>query len=196
MSDNNDLIPAIEAVLFASGAPVAKDRLCEILAADDKSVSSALDAMQDKYSTASFGITLITVEGAYQLCTKSEYAPYVKAALEMRKLPPLSRAALEVLAIIAYNAPVTRSFIEQVRGTDSSSIVSSLTDKGLVRECGYLDAPGRPSLFCTTDAFLRCFGLSSLEDLPQAGELPHSDGQESMSSLLDQETDDDTESEG
>ena len=98
----------------------------------------------------------------------------VKKALEMRKVPPLSKASLEVLAIVAYNQPVTRSFIETVRGVDSSSIVSSLCDKGLLAERGFLDAPGRPILFGTTDVFLRCFGLESIKDLPEAdlSELP------------------------
>ena len=112
-------------------------------------------------------IQLITVESAYQLCTKAYVAEYVKKALELRKAPPLSKASLEVLAIIAYNQPVTRSFIEMVRGVDSDSIVSSLVDKGLVAERGTLDAPGRPVLFGTTDAFLRCFGLESIDDLPK-----------------------------
>jgi len=103
----------------------------------------------------------------------------VKKALELRKVPPLSKAALEVLAIVAYNQPVTRSFIEMVRGVDSSYIVASLADKGLIAESGTLDAPGRPTLFVTTDNFLRCFGLESLKDLPDT--LPEQkDGQISL----------------
>ncbi|MBR4278781.1 MAG: SMC-Scp complex subunit ScpB, partial [Clostridia bacterium] len=124
--------------------------------------------LKEKYSDDhESGIQLITVEDAYQLCTKAYVAEYVKKALELRKTPPLSKASLEVLAIIAYNQPVTRSFIEMVRGVDSSAIVASLTEKGLVTEKGTLDAPGRPILFGTTDAFLRCFGLESIDQLPK-----------------------------
>ena len=125
--------------------------------------------LSDKYSDdRKSGITLVTIENSYQLCTKAYVADYVKKALEMRKTPPLSKAALEVLAIVAYNQPVTRSFIEMVRGVDSSAIVASLCEKGLITERGTLDAPGRPTIFGTTDAFLRCFGLESIAELPKA----------------------------
>lgn len=103
----------------------------------------------------------------YQLCTRAEYAPAIRQALELKRNAPLSAAALEVLAIIAYNQPVTRGFVEQVRGVDSSSVVASLVDKGLVEEAGRMDLPGRPISYRTTAAFLRCFGLESLEGLPQ-----------------------------
>ncbi|MBR4799858.1 MAG: SMC-Scp complex subunit ScpB, partial [Clostridia bacterium] len=164
---NNETPAALEAVLFACGGPVARERLCEILEIDGEALREAVAALRDKYSDdRKNGIQLITVEDSYQLCTKAFVADYVKKGLEMRKTPPLSKASLEVLAIVAYNQPVTRSFIEMVRGVDSSSIVSSLVEKGLIAERGTLDAPGRPILFGTTDAFLRCFGLERLEDLP------------------------------
>lgn len=168
MSINKETPAALEAVLFACGSPVTFDRLCEILEVDPDGLREAAAVLKEKYSDdRTSGITLITVEDAYQLCTKAFVADYVKKGLEMRKTPPLSRAALEVLAIVAYNQPVTRSFIEMVRGVDSSSIVSSLVEKGLIAERGTLDAPGRPILFGTTDAFLRCFGLERIEDLPK-----------------------------
>lgn len=166
---NKETPAALEAVLFACGCPVAKDRLCEILEVDAESLREAAALLREKYSDdRTSGIQLITVEDSYQLCTKAFVADYVKKGLDMRKTPPLSKASLEVLAIVAYNQPVTRSFIEMVRGVDSSSIVSSLVEKGLIAERGTLDAPGRPILFGTTDAFLRCFGLERLEDLPNA----------------------------
>lgn len=168
MNINHETPAALEAILFACGAPVAFERLCEILGINSEGLREAAAILKEKYSDDhESGIQLITVEDAYQLCTKAYVADYVKKALELRKTPPLSKASLEVLAIIAYNQPVTRSFIEMVRGVDSSAIVAALTEKGLVTERGTLDAPGRPTLFGTTDAFLRCFGLESIEDLPK-----------------------------
>ena len=168
MNINNETPAALEAILFACGSPVQFDRLCEILGITLEGLREAANILKNKYSDdRESGIQLITVESAYQLCTKAYVAEYVKKALELRKAPPLSKASLEVLAIVAYNQPVTRSFIEMVRGVDSSSIVASLIDKGLVTERGTLDAPGRPTLFGTTDAFLRCFGLESIDDLPK-----------------------------
>jgi segregation and condensation protein B len=168
MNINHETPAALEAILFACGAPVAFDRLCEILGVNPEGLREAAAILKEKYSDDhESGIQLITVEDAYQLCTKAYVAEYVKKALELRKTPPLSKASLEVLAIIAYNQPVTRSFIEMVRGVDSSAIVASLTEKGLVTEKGTLDAPGRPILFGTTDAFLRCFGLESIDQLPK-----------------------------
>lgn len=169
MSINNETPAALEAILFACGSPVPFERLCEILCVDAEGLRTAAAMLSDKYSDdRKSGITLVTIENSYQLCTKAYVADYVKKALEMRKTPPLSKAALEVLAIVAYNQPVTRSFIEMVRGVDSSAIVASLCEKGLITERGTLDAPGRPTIFGTTDAFLRCFGLESIADLPKA----------------------------
>jgi len=169
MSINNETPAALEAILFACGSPVPFERLCEILCVDADGLRTAAAVLSDKYSDdRKSGITLITIENSYQLCTKAYVADYVKKALEMRKTPPLSKAALEVLAIVAYNQPVTRSFIEMVRGVDSSAIVASLCEKGLIAERGTLDAPGRPTIFGTTDAFLRCFGLESISELPKA----------------------------
>jgi segregation and condensation protein B len=135
-------------------------------------LEEAAKLLEETLEDPARGISLIRVESAYQLCTKPFVAETVKKALELRKDPPLSKAALEVLAIVAYHQPVTRSFIEMVRGIDSSSIVTSLCDKGLIAERGFLDAPGRPLLFGTTETFLRCFGLESIRDLPEASPVP------------------------
>lgn len=172
MSIPNETIASLEAVLFACGGPVEFQRLQELLALSPEELEEAANALQSVLEDAHRGISLIKVESAYQLCTKPFVAETVKKALELRKAPPLSKAALEVLAIVAYHQPVTRSFIEMVRGIDSSSIVSSLCDKGLIAERGFLDAPGRPVLFGTTEAFLRCFGLESIRDLPEASPVP------------------------
>ncbi len=156
----------IEAVLFVSGNPVHFDKLCEIFSLPPDEMEKELESLEKLKSQSESGLSLIKLDGAYQLCTKQETSEHVKKFLEMKKSPPLSKAALEVLAITAYHQPVTRSFIEHVRGIESSSIVSGLEDKGLIAECGHLDAPGRPTLFTTTEAFLRSFGLESLEALP------------------------------
>ena len=172
MSIPNETIASLEAVLFACGGPVEAERLRELLDLSAEELEEAASALQAELEDVNRGISLIKVESAYQLCTKPFVAETVKKALELRKAPPLSKAALEVLAIVAYHQPVTRSFIEMVRGIDSSSIVNSLCDKGLIAERGFLDAPGRPVLFGTTEAFLRCFGLESIRDLPEASPVP------------------------
>lgn len=166
-----EIIASLEAVLFACGGPVEGERLRELLSLSAEELTEAANRLRESLEAGERGIQLIRVETAYQLCTKPFVAETVKKALELRKSPPLSKASLEVLAIAAYHQPVTRSFIEMVRGVDSSSIVASLCDKGLLAERGVLEAPGRPTLFGTTDAFLRCFGLDSLQDLPTA-DLP------------------------
>lgn len=176
-----ETVASLHAVLFACGAPVEAERLRELLGVDREELNEALARLRELTEAPESGVSLITVETAYQLCTKPFVAETVKRALEMRKSPPLSKASLEVLAIVAYNQPVTRSFIEMVRGIDSSAIVASLCDKGLIAERGTLDAPGHPVLFGTTEAFLRCFGLESIRDLP-AAELPVVPEQVSMAS--------------
>jgi len=162
----------LEAMLFAVGAPMTVERITELTGETAEAVHSAAAQIEKRLSAEESGIQIIKIEDGYQLCTKPDTGDIVKRALELKKAPPLSKSNLEVLAIVAYNQPVTRGFIEQVRGMDSSYVVASLLDKGLLCERGQLDAPGRPTLFGTTDAFLRCFGLSSLADLP-AAELPN-----------------------
>ena len=125
-----------------------------------------LGHLEADYDERGSGIRLIRVDGKYQLCTKEEYSEEVRGLLEIKKNTPLSQAAFEVLAIVAYNKTVTRSFIEQIRGVDCSGPVSNLIQKGLIEEKGRLDLPGRPLVYGTTDRFLRCFSLNSLEDLP------------------------------
>jgi len=166
------LVKKMEAMLFAVGAPMTVERIAELTGETPAAIHTAAAELEARLSIDESGIQLIKIEEGYQLCTKPETGDIVKKALELKKAPPLSKANLEVLAIVAYNQPVTRSFIEQVRGVDSSFVVASLLDKGLIAERGQLDAPGRPTLFGTTDAFLRCFGLESLGDLPET-ELPN-----------------------
>ncbi len=161
-----EILASLEAVLFACGGPVEKERLADVLQLEYGELDEAIELLKQRYECDEYGLQLIKLESSYQLCTKPMVADCVKKALQLRKVPPLSKASLEVLAIVAYNQPVTRLFVEQVRGVDSSNIISSLCDKGLLAERGTLDAPGRPMLFGTTDSFLRCFGLQSLSELP------------------------------
>ncbi len=164
--EHSNIQAAVEAVLFASGEPVESEKLCEAVGIVKDQLDEAISTLSEKYSNAKSGITLLSLNGSYQLATKEELAPFIKAALEIKKNSVLSPAAMEALTIVAYNQPVTKGFVEHVRGVDSSGVVNSLVDKGLLAEAGRLDLPGRPIAYKTTDNFLRCFRLSSLEDLP------------------------------
>lgn len=164
--EHSNIQAAVEAVLFASGEPVESEKLCEAVGIVKDQLEEALGSLADKYSKAESGITLLSLNGSYQLATKDELATFIKAALEIKKNSVLSPAAMEALTIVAYNQPVTKGFVEHVRGVDSSGVVNSLVDKGLLAEAGRLDLPGRPIAYKTTDNFLRCFRLSSLDDLP------------------------------
>ena len=154
-----ELESAIEGILFAAGDPMGVERLCLTLGQDRETVDSVCQRLADHYSYERRGIS-------WQMCSAPEQAGYVRKALENRKPSKLSQPALEVLAIIAYFQPVTRAYIEQVRGVDSSYTVGLLLERGLIREAGRLAVPGRPMQFRTTKDFLRSFGLASLEDLP------------------------------
>ena len=157
---------AIEAILFASGASVEAARLAQALEISEKEAVEAADALMEEYRAANRGITVIRLKGAYQMVSVKEYAPQIRTVMDLRRNTPLSQAALEVLAVVAYNQPVTKAFVEQVRGVDCSGVIGSLTAKGLVEEKGRLELPGRPLLYGTTENFLRCFNLQSLDELP------------------------------
>lgn len=159
-------LPVLEAVLFAGGEPIEVDKLCLALEMSEKEVLELVKMLEDKYSHDDSGIELLKLNYAYQLAAKKDYAPYIKSALEIKKNTVLSPAAMEVLAIVAYNQPVTKSFVEHVRGVDSSGVVNSLVEKGLLIEAGRLELPGRPIAYKTTDNFLRSFQLTGLGDLP------------------------------
>lgn len=158
---------SLEAMLFAHAEPVETARLADALRLDADEVTTLLQKLQKRYDEQESGMVILYFEpDRWQMTTRPYYGEMVKRILDTRRNAPLSPAALEVLAVIAYNQPVSRAFIEQVRGVDSSSSVTSLLEKGLIEEAGRLDLPGRPVSFRTTDVFLRCFGLSSLADLP------------------------------
>ncbi|MBQ4121554.1 MAG: SMC-Scp complex subunit ScpB [Clostridia bacterium] len=168
MDNKQDMYPVIEAVLFAAGYPVPYERLAELCEAEETLVRETVCELSDKYKAGEFGIQILLFDEACQMCTKETYESYVREALGLKQGGKLSNSSLEVLAIVAYHQPVTRSQIEKIRGVDSSYAVSSLTMKKLIEEKGRLEVPGRPVLFGTTADFLRCFGLSSLDDLPDA----------------------------
>lgn len=167
---------AVEGILFASGEPVAVDRICVALDMDRPTVELVLQRLQDYYSYERRGIRLLKMEDSYQLCSAPEYGDQIRKAFEIRKPAKLSQPALEVLTIIAYYQPTTRAYVDQIRGVDSSYTVGLLLDRHLIEECGRLQVPGRPRLYRTTQSFLRAFHLNSLEDLPQMTGL-EADGQ-------------------
>lgn len=157
---------AIEAILFANGEPVSAERLAEVLELDADTVHRIAADLMSELLARGGGIYMVKLDDQYQLCTRKEYADAVRRSLDIRRNTPLSQAAMEVLAIVAYNQPVTKAFIEQVRGVDCSAVIQGLMQKNLIEEKGRLELPGRPLLYGTTPVFLRCFGVSGLQELP------------------------------
>ncbi len=155
----------IQAVLFASGEPVEANRLAKLFSVNTGVIENLIDSINDDYESLPFQV--LKLGSSYQMVSRPEHADIIRQALEAKHNAPLSQAAMEVLAIIAYNQPVTRNFIEQIRGTDSISVVSSLVSKGLVAEAGRLEIPGRPIAYETTATFLRSFGMKNIEALPK-----------------------------
>ena len=169
----NNIESAIEAILYAAGYPIKYTKLSEVLGIDAKDVKTIVEHMAVHYNKDDSvrGINLLIFDESCQFCTKEQYAPYIREALGIRRGGNLSASSLEVLAVVAYNQPVTRAYIDTVRGVDSSYAVNSLIDKELIEACGRLDAPGRPMIYQTTEKFLRVFGINSLEDLPETETL-------------------------
>ena len=163
-----ELEACLEAILFAAGYPMKYTKLSEVLGLAVEDVKRLLEHMQPTFNADDFhrGIQLLLLPETAQLCTKERFAPYIREALGVRRGGNLSASSMEVLAVVAYNQPVTRAFIEQVRGVDCTAVVSTLIEKDLVEERGRLELPGRPLLYGTTKNFLRCFSLESLSDLP------------------------------
>ena len=183
---------AIEAILFASGEPIELYRLSEASGVETGSIPDLIRLLNERYSDNSSGICIKKLDSSYQMCTNERYSEQIRAALETKRSTPLSNAAMEALTIIAYNQPVSKGFVENVRGIDSSSVINNLVEKGLVEEAGRLDVPGKPIVYRTTPVFLRSFGLSSVADLPPlAGQTERvmEDGQLVISEVNDTETD-------
>jgi segregation and condensation protein B len=160
---------AIEAILYAAGYPVKYEKIAQVLGLSAHEIKLMIEYMSASYNSddSKRGITLLAFDESAQFCTKEEYAPYIREALGIKRGGNLSTSSMEVLAIIAYNQPLTRAYVDAVRGVDSNYTVSSLVDKNLIESVGRLDAPGRPMLYGTTEKFLRVFGINSLADLPK-----------------------------
>ena len=157
---------SIEAILFACGEPVECARIAEALETGAENIHRLVERIRDRYIAINSPLEIMLLDNAYQMCSSPEYGDIIRKTLMLRRGTGLSQAALEVLAVVAYNQPVTRAFIEQVRGVDCSSLVRSLVEKRLVEEAGRMNIPGKPIVYQTTSNFLRCFGLSSIEQLP------------------------------
>lgn len=166
MSTIRDAETIIEAVLFASGDPVSLDKLAEIIGHDKKTTRGIMTNFIYKYQNSPRGIMIREIDNSYQLCTKPELDEYIVKLGSIRRKQGLTPAAYETLSIIAYNQPVTRAYIEQIRGVNSDGVLLKLVERNLIREAGRDDAPGKPKLYETTEEFLRVFGFSSIKDLP------------------------------
>jgi len=187
---NIDMIkPKIEAMLFSLGKTIDVNTFKSILGVSEKDVVKAIDALIEEYSKDSKGIEIIKINDGYQMCTKKEHHKEICELFENRSKPNLSEAALEVLSIIAYNSKITRSEIESIRGVNSDSALNKLLEYELVEDVGRLDAPGRPTIYSTTDEFLRLFGYSSLEDLPELPKNKLEDDKETEATTEDKEND-------
>lgn len=184
--DLREVESAIEGILFASGEPLPIDRICLALDLDRPTAEQVLQKLGDYYAFERRGIRLVRMEDSYQLCSSPDYADVIRKAFEIRKTAKLSQPALEVLTIIAYYQPTTRAYIDQVRGVDSSYTVSSLVERGLIESCGKLEAPGRPSLYQTSELFLRTMGMTTLEELPVLPDLSSGEGTEKLQAAIEE----------
>lgn len=185
--DEAEIRRTVEAILFAAGDPVGVERMAAAIGAGVDQVEAVLKALMDAYSFERRGMRIIRLEDAYQMVSAQELSDVITRALETRKPPKLSASALETLTVIAYYQPTTKAFVEQIRGVDSSYTISALLNKKLIEEQGRLSVPGRPILYGTTPDFLRTFGISSLDELPEV-DLPQAQTQqlEMQLSLEDQ----------
>ena len=157
----------IEAILFAAGSPVTKNEIMLALEISEEDIDKIITIMQEEYNLENRGIELIKINNSYQLCTKKDLYEFIYPVLDKRTKPNLSAASLETLAIIAYNPQITRAEIENIRGVSADACVYKLLEYGLIEEAGKLDLPGKPMSYKTTDEFLRMFGFTSLEELPE-----------------------------
>ena len=175
MATISELEKSVQAILFAAGDPYEKERLAKLQGINRETLDQVVQRVNDLYQQTAF--VILDLDQSYQMVTREEYAAVIREALEVKNNTPLSQAALEVLAIIAYYQPVTRAYVDQVRGVDSAYTVSQLADRDLIEPCGRLAVPGRPIQYRTTQTFLRSFGLSNLDELPELPNTTPEDGQ-------------------
>ena len=182
--DERELKSALEAIIFASGEPVPAARISLVLGVPEEDVFSCAAGLAEEYEREGRGIRLVRLDKSLQMCSAPQYAKTIARVIEHRAPPKLSPPALETLAVIAYFQPVTRAYVDEVRGGDSSYTVSSLVEKGLIEAAGRLEAPGRPTLYRTTEAFLRVMGVSELEELPPLPDMAATDGLEKLQGAI------------
>lgn len=194
--DTKDIERAVTAILFAAGECVSAARMAQTLEVDESDVHAACKALADRLAYERSGVRVVRLEDAYQMVSSSEMAPYVTRALETRKPPRLSASQLETLTVIAYYQPATKALVEQIRGVDSSYSVSALQTKKLIEDCGRLNVPGRPILYKTTPDFLRTFGLSSLDELPEVDLVKLKSGEQLAMELPPEEPEPPEEADG
>jgi segregation and condensation protein B len=183
--DNREIESTIEAILFAAGEPVPAERIALVLGISADEVFKCAKLLTDEYSFQQRGIRLVRMGSSLQLCSAPEFAQSITFALERRKPPKLSQSALEVLAICAYFQPVTRAYVDQVRGVDSSYTMGILLERGLIESCGKLEVLGRPSIYKTSELFLRTMGITGIEELPKLPDMSTDDGIAKLSSVID-----------
>ena len=177
-----------EAILFAGGEPVDQKLVAAAMEIDEDAAVEVLESLKTKYEKINGSLEILHLENQWQICTKKEFEQSIRNAFEIKRNAPLSQASLEVLAVVAYNQPVTRAFAEQVRGVDCSGVMSNLVEKGLIEEAGRLDLPGKPIAYRTTPLFLRSFGFSSIEDLPPLNDEAEPEEKESTEELENQQS--------
>lgn len=184
--NEKELTGALEAILFAAGDSMEEERLCAVLGVDAATLRAAAGRLEEELRERSRGVRLVQLENRWQLVTAPEWSELVVCALEKRRTARLSPAAMEVLSIVAYYQPVTRSYIEKVRGVDSSYTVSFLTERGLIAPCGKLEAPGRPTLFATTEEFLRVMGIRDLSQLPPLPDIAEDESRAALRMAIEE----------
>lgn len=183
--DELELKAAVEAMIFASGEPVPAARISLVLGVPEHEVFDCAERLAEEYESGGRGIRLVRLDKSLQMCSAPQYAKLIARAIEHRAPPKLSPPALETLAVVAYFQPVTRAYVDEVRGVDSSYTVSSLVEKGLIEPTGRLEAPGRPTLYKTTEAFLRVMGVSELSELPKLPDMASTDGLERLQGAIE-----------
>ena len=189
--DNQEMKRAAEAILFAAGDSVDLQRLTEALELTPKKTENLMEELKEEFNSQNHGFKIMRYDDSYQFVTHKEYQQQIRTVMDLNRKKPLSQAAMEVLSVIAYNQPVTKAFVEQIRGVDCSGVIGSLTVKGLVEEKGRLELPGRPLLYGTTENFLRCFNISSIDELPKIPEKEQKEVSEETTEI--QEVKDSTE---
>ncbi len=196
--DETEIKSTIEAVLFAAGDPVPAARIALVLGVDTDVIFETAKRLADEYSFGQRGIRLVRMGDDLQLCSAPEYVQSITQVLERRKPPKLSASALEALAVCAYFQPVTRAYVDQVRGVDSSYTMGLLLERGLIEPCGRLEVTGRPTIYKTTELFLRTMGVADLTELPKLPDMSGSEGGEQLRAAIEslQNTGDDGVLEG